>query len=408
MTSTPQPWLTVVGITLEGFAALHPRARKALETATSIRASARQIELLPASLHARCQTWNVPLTDDIRALAKKRPPQTCVLATGDPLAYGIATTLLRHIPLEDMMILPQLSSFASARARLGWSVQETTHVSLHGRNPQHLYAQLAPKNKLLTLCDKHSLALVLTALKQCCLAHSRLTCLANLDSPEESVRTFTAQKAPSGIPPLSLLAIDCAESFSPSPPVALLSSPAALPDDAFHHDGTITKQSIRSLTLMALMPLARQTLWDIGSGCGTVALEWARLVPLGSSFAIERDKKRCQYIKKNKDSLHIDNVHLIEGQAPEAFASLPRPDAIFFGGGIAQATLTRAWQHLAPQGRMVANAVTLESQHTLLQAHQRYGGTLEQWHHAPCHKISPSYHAFHPQRSLVQWRAHKP
>ena len=225
MTSPATRWLTIVGITLKGFPALELRAQHALESATTIRASTRQIQLLPTSLHARCEPWSAALTDDIRALAKQRPPQTCVLATGDPLAYGIAATLLRHIPLEEMIILPHLSSFASARARLGWNTQETIHISLHGRNPQNLYAHLAPKNKLLVLCDKHSLARTITALKRCCLAHSRLTCLANLDGTDESITTFTAQKPPNSIPPLSLLAIDCADSFAPKPPVAILSTP---------------------------------------------------------------------------------------------------------------------------------------------------------------------------------------
>ena len=398
--------LTIIGITAKGWDDLTCDAQRRLTDAQHIYGSARQLALLPPSLPAEQHRWQTPLATAVERLVRTAPRHCCILATGDPFVYGIGTTILRYANRQDIDIIPQKSAFCLARNRMGWNHQETCHLSLHGRSLAPLYRHLAPKQKILALTDKTSLTHVIHALKEQNLSQSQIILLANLDSPDETHIVVDMADPPQDLPALYVLALRCADCYdaAPSLPLALCTP---LPDEAFYHDGTITKQDFRALTLQALNPLPRALLWDVGSGCGTLAIEWCRLVPHGRAIAIERQAEKCAFIAKNQDRLHIMNLEIINAVAPQALIQLPEPNAIFIGGGISANMLQFCWQKLAPYGFLVVNAVTLESQNRLLHAQKRYGGKMKRWQNAHNSTIG-SYHRWQENPAIVQWQIQKP
>ena len=152
---------------------------------------------------------------------------------------------------------------------------------------------------------------------------------------------------------------------------------AGLPDDVFEHDGQLTKREVRAATLAALAPLPGETLWDVGAGCGSIAIEWLRQDEGRSAIAIERDPARAAMIARNAAALGVPELRTVLGASPEALKDLSPPHAVFIGGGIGTpGLLALAWASLPPGGRLVANVVTTEGEARLLDWHARYGGAL--------------------------------
>ena len=176
---------------------------------------------------------------------------------------------------------------------------------------------------------------------------------------------------------LNLIAIECIA----EPSTANLSRLAGLPDSAFKHDGQLTKRDVRAVTLARLAPLPGELLWDVGAGSGSIGIEWMRAHPSCRTLAIEADTGRQALIERNRETLGVPGLQLIRGSAPQALAGLERPDAIFIGGGVTRdGVLDTCWQHLRPGGRLVANAVTLQSEMTLMNWRAQHGGELTRIH----------------------------
>ena len=172
---------------------------------------------------------------------------------------------------------------------------------------------------------------------------------------------------------LNTLAVECVA----DPGAPLLPRSPGLPDEAFHHDGQLTKREVRAATLAALAPVPGQLLWDVGAGCGSIAVEWMRHHPACRAVAIEPRRDRLALIAANAESLGCPQLTIVEGKAPAALADLPPPDAVFIGGGItAPGLFETCWQALPPGGRLVANAVTIEGEQTLISAYTKLGGSL--------------------------------
>ena len=371
------PWLTVVGIGEDGFAGLGKNARRALLGASRVIGSQRQLDLLPACIRAERQTWPRPFAL-APVLAQGNTP-TCVLASGDPMLFGVGASLARVVAREDMQVLPAPSSFSLAAARMGWPLQDVVTLSVVARPVAALNAHLHSGVRLLVLSnDASSPAIIARLLREQGFGPSLLTVLEHLGGPAE--RRVEASASDWNDPPvaaLNLIAIDCLADASARP----LSRIGGLPDSAFEHDGQLTKRDVRAVTLARLAPLPGQLLWDVGAGSGSIGIEWMRTWPNCRTLAIEADEGRQQLIERNRDALGVPGLQLIRGKAPQALAGLERPDAIFIGGGVTrEGVLDTCWQQLKPGGRLVANAVTLQSEMLLMSWRERHGGELTRIH----------------------------
>jgi precorrin-6Y C5,15-methyltransferase (decarboxylating) len=369
-------WLTLVGIGEDGFAGLGKQARRALLSARRIVGSPRQLELLPRCIVGTRVAWPSPFSLD--AALSEPGEAVCVLASGDPMLYGVGASLARQVPAAQMHVLPSPSSYSLAAARLGWPLQDVVTLSVVARPVAALAAHLYSGQRLLVLSnDGTSPQAVAQLLRERGFGPSRMTVLEHLGGPGERRVDGTANDDFSEIAALNLIAIEC----QASPDAPRLSPLAGLPDTAFRHDGQLTKRDIRAVTLARLAPQPGELLWDVGAGCGSIGIEWMRAHRSCRAIAVESDEGRQALIEHNRDALGVPGLQLVRGRAPDALAGLAMPDAIFIGGGVTRENvLSDCWAALKPGGRLVANAVTLQSEVTLVQWRERYGGELTRLH----------------------------
>ncbi len=371
------PWLTVVGIGEDGFKGLGKNARRALLGASRIFGGQRQLDLLPACIRGERQLWPSPFSlDPVLAL---RGEPVCVLASGDPMFFGVGASLARQVPDAEMLILPAPSSCSLAAARMGWPLQEVVTLSVVARPLAALNAQLFSGVRLLVLSnDGQSPAAVAALLRERGFGPSRLSVLEHLGGANERRIDGVANDwNDPAVADLNLIAIECIA----APDTPRLSRLAGLPDSAFQHDGQLTKRDVRAITLARLAPVPGELLWDVGAGSGSIGIEWMRAHPSCRTLAIEADEGRQLLIEHNRDTLGVPGLQLIRGSAPQALAGLELPDAIFIGGGVTrEGVLDTCWAQLKPGGRLIANAVTLQSEVTLMTWRERHGGELTRIH----------------------------
>lgn len=366
-------WLTVVGIGEDGYAGLGKAARRALLTAEHIVGAPRQLELLPACIRAPRQCWPSPFS--LAPVLERRGTAVCVLASGDPMLFGVGASLARQVAADELQVLPAPSSYSLAAARLGWPLQDVALLSVVARPLAALHAQIHAGQRLLILCnDGSSPAAIATLLRERGFGRSRLTVLEHLGGPLE--RRFEGQAeswALEQAAALNLLAVECLADAD----AVRLPLTCGLPDEAYRHDGQLTKRDVRAITLARLAPTPGELLWDVGAGCGSIGIEWMRAHPSCRALAIEADSRRQQLIQHNRDALGVPALQLVAGCAPAALAGLECPDAIFIGGGVTVPdVLEQCWQALKPGGRLIANAVTLQSEARLVAFRAQHGGEL--------------------------------
>ncbi|MBK5538787.1 precorrin-6y C5,15-methyltransferase (decarboxylating) subunit CbiE [Pseudomonas sp. TH05] len=371
------PWLTVVGIGEDGFKGLGKNARRALMGASRIVGGQRQLDLLPVCIRGERQLWPSPFS--LEPVLGRRGDAVCVLASGDPMLFGVGASLARQVAEGEMQVLPAPSSYSLAAARLGWPLQELVTLSVVARPVATLSAQLFSGVRLLVLSnDGQSPAAVARLLRERGFGPSRVSVFEHLGGEaERRIDGIANQWNDTPHADLNLLAIEClAEPGTPR-----LSRLAGLPDDAFAHDGQLTKRDVRAITLARLAPVPGELLWDVGAGSGSIGIEWMRAHPSCRALAIEADAGRQQLIEHNRDALGVPGLQLIRGSAPQVLAGLERPDAIFIGGGVTrEGVLQTCWEQLKPGGRLIANAVTLQSEMTLMAWRERHGGELTRIH----------------------------
>jgi len=371
------PWLTVVGIGEDGFKGLGRNARHALLNASRIIGAQRQLDLLPVCIRGDRQLWPSPFSLD--PVLASRGQSVCVLASGDPMFFGVGASLARQLSSDDMLILPAPSSCSLAAARMGWPLQDVVTLSVVARPVAALNAQLSSGQRLLVLSnDGRSPAAIAALLRERGFGPSRLTVLEHLGgAAERRIDGIASHWTDAAIADLNLIAIECiAEPNAPR-----LSRLAGLPDTAFKHDGQLTKRDVRAITLARLAPTPGELLWDVGAGSGSIGIEWMRAHPSCRALAIESDDGRQQLIEHNRDALGVPGLQLIRGRAPQALDGLEPPDAIFIGGGVTrEGVLDTCWAALKPGGRLVANAVTLQSEMALMAWREQHGGELTRIH----------------------------
>ncbi|SDT78342.1 precorrin-6y C5,15-methyltransferase (decarboxylating) subunit CbiE [Actinoplanes derwentensis] len=365
--------VTVIGIGAGGWPDLSGSAQRALTEAEVVLGGHRQLGLLPAEVDGRRVPWPSPLVPALPGLIEaERGRRVCVLASGDPMFHGIGTTLTRVIGAERMRVLPHPSSVSLAAARLGWDLAATDVVTLVTAPVETLHRVINPGRRILVLsAGAQTPAAVAAILTQRGYGDSELTVLEQLGGPGERVVTGTADGwvLPPG-DPLNVVAIDCAD--GPELPVV-----TGLDDAAYQGDGQLTKREVRAVTLAALAPAPGRLLWDVGAGSGSIGIEWARAHPSCRVIAIESSADRIATITTNAAALGVPGLRVVHGRAPDALAGLPQPDTIFIGGGLTRdGVLDRCLDALRPGGRLVANAVTVESEAVVAAGYARFGGEL--------------------------------
>jgi precorrin-6Y C5,15-methyltransferase (decarboxylating) len=368
--------VVVVGIGADGWDGLPPSSRRAIEAAEVLRGSARQLGLLPASVAAERVPWPSPMGPAMAALAGEHEGRrVVVLASGDPMLSGIGTSLVRLLGTDAVEVLPHPSSVSLACARLGWAVEETAVVSTVGRALALVVPSLTPGRRVLVLgSGAGTPAELATLLVEQGYGASSVTALAQLGGPGEARVSGTAAGwRHADTDPLTITAIEVVA----DPGTVPLPTVPGLPDDAYAHDGQLTKRDVRAVTLARLAPLPGQLLWDVGAGAGSIGIEWMRVHPSSRAVAVESHPARVRRIAENAFALGVPGLEIVEGRAPDALRGLPAPDAVFVGGGATTPLLLdTCWEALGPGGRLVVNAVTVESEAVLAEWHARCGGSL--------------------------------
>ncbi|MCW2522749.1 MAG: precorrin-6Y methyltransferase [Frankiales bacterium] len=375
----PDRRVSVVGIGADGWDGLGSLARQRLADAAVIVASERQLALLPDSLGAERVSWPSPMMPALAGLLERhRSRGLVVLASGDPMFYGVGGTLARLIGPDALEVVPQLSSLALACARLGWPAEAVETISVVGRPKAALLAALSPGRRLLVLLESSDDSSELAALATGAgYGASELTLLGQLGGAAETLRRGIAAEW-TAVPhePLAVLALQPRLADAR----AVLPRTPGLPDEAFDSDGQLTKREVRAVTLSALRPAPGELLWDVGAGSGSVGIEWMRSHPDCRAIAIEPRPDRLERIAANAERLGVPGLQIVAGRAPDALAALAEfgvPDAVFVGGGVSvDGVLDACLAALPTGGRLVANGVTLETEVVLAQAFQRYGGEL--------------------------------
>ena len=398
-------WLSIVGIGLDGPEALTPAARAAIERAELVAGSERQLGLVRSLVRGDVLVWPSPLSEGVAEVLARRGRSTCVLASGDPFLFGIGALLAPAVPREEFVCHPQPSSLSLAAGRLGWPMQDTELISLHGRDLNEVIRYLVPGRRLLALSwNRRTPAELARLLIDRGFGRSLLHVLEDLGGSKERLRSVTAADfALDDIGDLNLIGLEPLADAS----ALVLPCRASLPDSAFEHDGQLTKRDLRAITLSALAPRPGALLWDVGAGSGSIGIEWMLSHAACKAIALEQDPVRCGRIRRNALALGVPALQVIEASAPAGLLELPAPDAVFIGGGAREpGVLERCHAALGAGGRLVVNAVALETQAELVAWYERYGGELCRFSFESAGPLG-SLHGLRPAMAVMQWRLTK-
>ncbi len=399
-------WLSIVGIGEDGVDGLTAGARGLIGAAEIVFGGRRHLALAAPLIRGATRPWPSPFDGAADEVLAHRGRRVCVLASGDPFHYGVGAVLAQKIDAREMLVVPAPSAFSLAAARLGWSLPHTVLLSVHGRPLDLVRPHLQPGARILALtADGEAPARLAKLLAEAGFGASRLTLLEALGGPRERVRTARAND-------FSLDAVDALNTVAievvAAPGARVLARTAGLADDLFEHDGQISKREIRAITLSSLAPRRGELLWDIGAGSGAVAIEWMLADASMRAIAIERLADRAARIARNAAAFGVPDLQIVQGAAPAALESLPAADAIFVGGGAGDAgVLDAACRALRPGGRLVVNAVTLETEALLLARHGALGGELTRIGLARAESLGGKT-GWRAARPLTQWSWAKP
>ncbi|AYJ49744.1 precorrin-6y C5,15-methyltransferase (decarboxylating) subunit CbiE [Rhodococcus sp. P1Y] len=396
--------IDVVGIGADGWGGLSASTRSIVEAADVVFGSRRQLQTIPVA-QDRLRPWPSPLLPNLRSTIEEFDGnRICVLASGDPMFHGIGVTLAREFGAPRLRVISSPSSLSLACARLGWAVHTTACVSLVNEPAATLIPALSDGSRVVVLSrGSETPSEVLSILRDAGFGQSTVTVLENLGGPDERSSTGTAATwthEPGD--PLNVVAVDCVEDRTHT----RLTRVPGLPDRAYTGDGQLTKSEVRALTLSALAPSPGELLWDVGGGSGSIAIEWMRTHPTCRATVYESMGHRRRQIETNARALGVPGARVVGG-APESFDS-ETPDAVFIGGGLTQdGMLDVCWSCLPPGGRLVANAVTAESEAFLLECVSRFGGVLRKFQ---IYRAEPlgSFTSWRPQLPVAQWAVVKP
>jgi precorrin-6B C5,15-methyltransferase / cobalt-precorrin-6B C5,C15-methyltransferase len=368
-------WLSIVGIGEDGIDGLSASARDLIQSATVVFGGKRHLALAAPLIRGTTQAWPHPFEQSLGEVLALRGQAVCVLASGDPLCYGVGSLVAAHVFPDEIRVIPSVSAFSLAASRLLWTLPQTELISLCGRSIDSVRAYLQPGARILALSgDQHTPAQLANLLAAIGYGASRLTVLESLGGAGERIRSTRADDfAINGIGPLNVVAIEVVAGTT----ARIVPKSHGLEDALFEHDGQITKREMRALALSALAPQFGQRLWDIGAGSGSVAIEWLLSHASLDAIAIERRPERLERVKRNAANFGVPHLECVLGEAPHVLEGLAAPDAVFIGGGATTSGLIATVQSaLRPTGRLVVHAVTVSTESALANYQSTYGGSL--------------------------------
>jgi precorrin-6Y C5,15-methyltransferase (decarboxylating) len=403
-------WLSIVGIGEEGIDGLGELARGLIESAEIVFGGSRHLALAAPLIRGTARTWGSPFDAAAAEVLAHRGRPVCVLASGDPFQHGIGSVLARHVAPDETIAVPAASAFTLAASRLLWPLPQATQLSLCGRSLDFIRPHLQPGARILALTSGAAApAAIAELLCNAGFGDSQITVLEALGGPRERVRSTRARGFNFDlIAALNTVAIEVVAGAS----ARIVSRAAGRADELFEHDGQITKREIRALTLSALAPRRGEHLWDVGAGSGSVAIEWLLADPSLSAIAIERRSDRAARIRRNAAAFGVPDLQVLEADAPQALDGLQPPDAVFIGGGAATPGMIEIVQAaLRTHGRLVINAVTLDTEAVLLSTHTQHGGNLirvEVQRASPIGGDAARSLSWRPAMPITQWTWVKP
>ena len=398
--------VVVIGVGDDGWEGLPEPRRRTVLAADVVLGGQRHLAMLPTDVDQLRVAWPSPLRDGLPALLWQHDGRRVVaLASGDPFVSGIAGTLVGLLGAEAVEVHPAVSSVALARARMRWPAETVEVVTVVGRRPETVLRELAPGRRLLVLSSDATTPSVLARLLvERGYAGSAISVLSHLGGEREARADATVgawAADPPDVPALNVVALDLR-----GPVVG--SWATGLPDDAFEHDGQLTKRDLRAAVLARLAPQPGQLLWDVGAGAGSVGIEWMRAHPTCRTLAVEADGTRAERVARNAARLGVPGLEVVPGRAPDALADLPDPHAVFVGGGAtARGLLDLCRDRLRPGGRLVVHGVTLESEQVLAAAYAAHGGELTRTSVEHAAALG-SFTGWTPARAVTQWAWTKP
>ncbi|WP_086999026.1 precorrin-6y C5,15-methyltransferase (decarboxylating) subunit CbiE [Rhizobium sullae] len=399
---TTKPWLVIIGIGEDGPEGLGEQAKRLISAAPAVFGGERHHALMDSLITGERLFWQSPFEKSINAILSRRGSPVVVLASGDPFLYGIGATLSRHVNADEMLTIPAPSAFSMAASRLGWPLQETACLSLHGRSIDLVRPHLHSGRRIIALTsDARGPGELAALLSNSGFGHSRMIVLEALGGARERILSTSADDFRlSDIDPLNV----CGVEVKAGKGARILPFAAGLDDELFEHDGQITKREVRALTQSALAPRHGELLWDIGAGSGSIGIEWMLSDPSLKAVAIEQSRERAERIARNAFAFGVPGLAVVEGTAPAALGGLPVPDAIFVGGGGSEpGVMDAAIASLKSGGRLVANAVTLEMEAVLLTEQARRGGLLTRIEISRAGPLG-AMSGWRPAMPVVQWR----
>lgn len=402
--------ITVVGIGADGWDGVSEVGRAWVGSARVVLGGRRHLDLLPDIPGQRRMPWPSPLREGLPALLDSLSDELAgglavasvvALASGDPLVSGIATTLVDLLGRDEVIVVPAVSSVALARAAMRWPEESHGVVSVVGRDVSLVRRELAPGRRILVLAsDEHTPRQVASLLVEEGYGDSELTVLGDLGGPSASAHSFGQATGLAtselDLPRLNVVAIDCVGPHRGG-------WVAGLPDDAFEHDGQLTKRDLRASALARLAPTPGEHLWDVGAGAGSVGIEWLRAHPSCTASAVEADAERAARIARNASRLGVPGLQVVHGRAPAGLTGLPAPDAVFVGGGATrEGVVETCLAALRPGGRLVVHGVTLETEQLLGRLYAEHGGELTRIAVETAAPIG-TFTGWSPARAVTQW-----
>ncbi|MFD2236874.1 precorrin-6y C5,15-methyltransferase (decarboxylating) subunit CbiE [Aureimonas populi] len=398
-------WLSLVGIGEDGVEGLGARAREAVAEASFVFGARRHLDLADPLIRGEAVAWPTPFDPALGVVLGLRGRSVCVLASGDPFHYGVGATLARHVSAGEMRAFPAPSAFSLAAARLAWPLQDCETVSLHGRPVDLIRPTLHPGRRVLALTsDGQAPAAIAGLLAESGFEASILHVLEAIGGPDERLTRAAAGEVAGPFHALNVVAVE----VRAGPGARILPLTGGLGDDLFEHDGQITKQAVRAMTLAALGPRRGELLWDIGAGSGSISIAWMLAHPSMRAIAVEGRGERAARLSRNACACGVPGLQVVQGHAPAALSGLPAPDAAFIGGGGGEpAVIEAALEALRSGGRLVANAVTLETEAELVRRHASLGGDLSRIELSRAAPVG-SMTGWRPAMPVTQWRWVKP
>jgi precorrin-6Y C5,15-methyltransferase (decarboxylating) len=399
-------WLSIVGIGEDGVEGLSSVALQLIRSAELVVGGARHLELASELIRGRRLAWPSPISDAFPEIERHRGRAVAILASGDPFHFGVGKQIAAFVQADEFICLPQPSAFSLAAARMGWPLQDVSLVTLHGRALNGIIRHLQPGARILALswdnATPRKLSELLTTHR---MGKSRMTVLEAMGGARERIRHAAASNFDiEEIQPLNTIAIEMVAELE----AIIIPLAPGLDDNFFEHDGQLTKREVRAVTLSSLQPLQGQLLWDIGLGAGSVAIEWLLRHPSLRAIGIEARSDRAGRAARNAAALGVPELEIVQGRAPEALAGLARPDAVFIGGGMMDdGVFNAAWSALKSGGRLVANAVSLETEARLAGYFQHFGGDLVRLQVARADRVG-GMSGWRPAMPVTQWRVRKP